>query len=86
MGVQYYDLYVADGRAHYVGEDGFTLTSPPAASLLPVAAQSSAALLAHDRERVLVEHPGEGAAVLGPHFAARRPKQALKSGPYTRTI
>lgn len=46
LGVIFYDLFVADGHAQYVGEGDFTLTSAPAsAPLLRIAETGSPALL-----------------------------------------
>jgi uncharacterized protein YbcV (DUF1398 family) len=37
LGVERYDSYLADGHSEYVGQDGYSVVSPPVHEILPVA-------------------------------------------------
>ncbi|OZI06577.1 phage envelope protein [Siphonobacter sp. BAB-5385] len=47
LGVNYYDLYVADGRAVYTGANGFQLSSEAQYPALPISEESSIDQLKH---------------------------------------
>ncbi|PMD97171.1 phage envelope protein [Siphonobacter sp. BAB-5405] len=56
LGVDYYDLYVADGRAVYTGTNGFQLSSEAQYPALPIAAVPSIELL---KQALLIHQQGQ---------------------------